>query len=88
MVLLAAVSIGSALHLWHHIADPGCGTDGKHGAQPCATCSSLHSATVATGVRNPAPPVLSGLAILALPPTERWSGRLVFAGAPRAPPAA
>jgi hypothetical protein len=88
IVLMAAVTVGSALHLWHHLTDPSCGTDGRHGAQPCATCSTLHSAAVATGVLNPAPPVLTRLACLTLPASERASGRLVLAGAPRAPPSA
>jgi hypothetical protein len=88
LVLLAALSVASVCHLWHHITDPDCGTDGRHGSQPCATCAGLHSAVIEARSQPPAqphqyeaesiPPVMAGI----------HAAPVVPGGAPRAPPAA
>src|SRR2546426_4796833 len=84
--LLVAVSLGSVCHFWHHLADPDCGAVGRHGAQPCATCSALHSAAVAAKPQAPAPPIHSVLAVLPLSLAENPARPVVLGGAPRAPP--
>ena len=86
--LLAAVTLGSACHFWHHLTDPGCGAVGKHGAQPCATCSALHGAAVAAKPQIPAPPFHFTVAPLPPPPAQSPARLVVLGGAPRAPPTA
>ena len=86
--LLAAVTLGSACHFWHHLADPSCEAVGKHGSQPCATCSALHGAAIATKPVSPAPPIRITVAFLPLSPAEGPARPVLPEGAPRAPPAA
>jgi hypothetical protein len=88
LVLLAALSAASVCHLWHHLTDPDCGADGKHGAQPCATCAGVHGAVIEARSQAPAQPQRH--AAESIPPLMAGipASPVVPGGAPRAPPAA
>jgi hypothetical protein len=88
LFLLGALGVASLGHYWHHVLDPDCGTDGRHGAQPCATCASLHSAVVAAPPQPP--PQLYRTSVEPIPPLTVAvpAHPIVPGGAPRAPPAA
>lgn len=88
LFLLTALCVASVGHYWHHILDPDCGADGRHGAQPCATCAGLHSAVVAARPQNLAQP--SRRAVDSIPPlmAEIPAATIVRAAPPRGPPAA
>ena len=88
LLLLAALCVASAGHYWHHILDPDCGADGRHGAQPCATCAGLHSAVVAAPPQPPPQPFRSSVEPIPPLPTAVPAAPIVPGGAPRAPPAA
>jgi hypothetical protein len=75
--LLGVLLLGSACHLWHHLADPSCGAEVGHKTQPCATCASLHSSATATESVDGSEPHAVALAAVSTNET-----------AARAPPAA
>ncbi len=86
--LLAALCVASVGHYWHHILDPDCGADGRHGAQPCATCAGLHSAVVAAPPQPPPQPYRSSVEPIAPLTAAVPADPIVPGGAPRAPPEA
>lgn len=86
--LLGVLLLGSACHLWHHLADPSCGVAGGHGAQPCATCASLHSSATATEPADGSEPNAVALAAVSFLEAARPVAPVIPGGAPRAPPAA
>ena len=85
-LLLAVLCLGTAAHLGHHLFDPDCGPDGRHGAQPCATCGALHHVPTPVDAQSADPPVVRTssdvLAHEGAAPASRHSG----AGSARAPP--
>ena len=88
LFVLAFLAVASVCHLWHHVTDPGCGADGRHGTQPCATCAGLHSAVVAARTQPPPQPHQTPVESIATQLTAIPAAAIVPGGAPRAPPAA
>ena len=86
LALMLALCLGSLGHVWHHLHDTSCGPDGRHGSQPCGTCSSLHGASAVRQAASPEPPVFAVVAPLATTESGRASARARTTGAPRAPP--
>ena|SRR5438046_2053837 len=88
LAFLGVMLLGSACHLWHHLVDPDCGIGGGRGAEPCATCSALHSAVIASEPETGLQPVPVLLAEVPFAQAEHTTAPFVPGGAPRAPPAA
>ena len=86
--LLGVMLLGSACHFWHHLTDPNCGMAGGRDAQPCATCSGLHSSAIATEPETGSTPDPVALAEVSYLEADRHTAPVVPGGAPRAPPAA
>lgn len=86
--LLGVTLMGSACHLWHHLADPSCGMDVGHSTQPCATCASLHGSATAIEPAEVSAPDPVALASVPFTETKRPVAPVIPGGAPRAPPIA
>ena len=87
MLVLSALSVALAFHLWHHFVDPDC-DGGRHGAQPCAMCAGLHSAVVAARTQPLAQPHRTTVEPIPTLVSVIPAAAIVPGGAPRAPPAA
>ena len=88
LVLLLVMSLGAACHAWHHLTDPACDVVGKHGAQPCATCSALHGSVLAAKPGITARPLAITVAPAFLAESDDPHAPALTGGAPRAPPVA
>jgi hypothetical protein len=86
VTLLGVLCLGTVAHLWHHLLDPTCGAEGRHGSQPCATCSALHSVPVLAHAQSPEPPVVRTVSEVLAPARGRASTPYRITGAARAPP--
>jgi hypothetical protein len=84
--LLGVMVLGSACHFWHHLADPSCGMDVRHSAQPCATCAGLHGSATAIEQTDDAAPNPVALASISFVEAARPIALVIPGGAPRAPP--
>jgi hypothetical protein len=88
IALFSAMTLSSAFHFLHHLADPECGAEGRHGTAACAVCAGLHaSAVTPCASSQPAAPhgVVEPVGVFtsAGAPTAP-----ILSSAPRAPPAA
>lgn len=86
VALLATMMLGGAFHLWHHVVDPDCTAEGRHGNLPCAICSALHHPVApsdATPSIQPTPVLVASLTPLE---TERPAFATVLVVSTRAPP--
>ncbi len=88
LALLGVMCLGSACHFWHHLTDPACGADGRHGAEQCATCSALHGGVVASDPQVSAPPALTAIAVVSPAEAAHARAPALVGGFPRAPPTA
>src|SRR5215813_2564381 len=88
LVLLLVMSLGSVCHLWHHLTDPSCDVVGKHGPQPCATCSALHGSVIAAKAGLTARPKAVTVAPAFLAANGAPHAPVLIGGAPRGPPTA
>jgi len=88
LVLLLVMGLGSACHAWHHLTDPTCEVVGKHGAQPCATCSALHGSVLAAKASVTARPLAVTVAPAFLAQSCVPHAPVLIGGAPRGPPTA
>ena len=86
VTLLSVLCLGTVAHLWHHLTDPNCGPEGRHGTQPCATCSALHSVPVLAHAQSPEPPVVRTVSEVLAPESGRPATSHRTTGAARAPP--
>ena len=88
LALLGALCLGSAFHYLHHVVDPKCDASGARGAQPCATCSALHSSAIATQHDVAALPAPTTTAAVYPLEAGRPAVPAIVGGIPRAPPVA
>ena len=86
VTLLGVLCLGTAAHFWHHLNDPSCGTEGRHGTQPCATCSGLHSVPILAHAQSAEPPVVRTVSEVLAPECDRPATPCRTTGAARAPP--
>ena len=87
-LLLAAIVLGAAFHVVHHLQDPACDGGLDPGSHACVACAGLHASTlVAAGTHAPEP-VAVAWAPIATALHARASVAVRGAAAPRAPPAA
>lgn len=83
VVLLASLLLGAALHEWHHLTDPGCGT--RADSAGC-WCTNLHASANTVPV-TPAPePIPAPVDWAAVPGTTFACPEVFASGPPRAPP--
>jgi hypothetical protein len=88
LLLLGVLAAGSASHYWHHFSDPHCGAVERRGAQPCATCSALHGASVSCDHEIAPNPDFNPSAESTPAPAAPPPAAPVRAVAPRGPPQA
>lgn len=85
LLLLATLVLGGVFHEWHHLQDPGCGTQQEESHHFCA-CSGMHaSSLVATVVATPSP-VTFDVRIEPAPARLAPIGASADLASPRAPP--
>jgi hypothetical protein len=54
LAALRVFGLGAAVHVGHHLLDPGCGSERGGESHPCV-CSSLHGSALVEHVRAPEP---------------------------------
>jgi len=88
LLMLGVLAAGSASHYWHHFSDPHCGAMETRGAQPCATCSALHGASISNDHGIGPLPDFNPAAESAPTPVAPPPAAPIRAAAPRGPPQA
>ena len=88
LLLLGVLAAGSASHYWHHFTDPHCGAVETRGAQPCATCSALHGASISCDHEIGPLPDFDPAAVSTPTPVAPPPAAPLRAVAPRGPPQA
>lgn len=86
LLVLAVLSLASALHLGHHLIDPACDAPERGGPHPCVQCTGVHAAALAAEVVAAAPAPLRAAGTVMLPAWRAPRATEAIAGVPRAPP--
>jgi hypothetical protein len=85
---LAVLAVGAAVHVGHHLLEPGCESETAGGLHPCTACASLHAAAIVVHDDVALPPLPHASDLCAECPATASVPDYARAGHPRAPPKA